>query len=433
MAEHPSSASVSQRRLSLLAAAAPPEENSGKDGRLGALDALRGGAMLLGVFLHAALSYVPHRPAGLVWGVCDERTSPILDALFWWIHAFRLPLFFVLAGFFAVLLYERHGTRGFLAHRARRLLVPFLAGSMLLLPLCLVYFWACGQVNGHGTVGRVRVFQPSVAIRSGLVGPFHLWFLQDLLLLSGLFAALRWLSGKPTAPAQGKLGPGGRLLFTPLLLAVPTALLLWEDCSPVLAQNNSFVPDFGRLLYFGYFFAIGTLLYQYRRALPQVFARPGNRLSLSLLAGTSMLLLLPLHLSGQLEGVRRLAFVMSIALLAWLSIFGLAGLALRYFSGHRPVAGYLADASYWVYLVHLPLVCTLQFALCRTALAPELKCLLVMTVAAGLSLVSYHALVRFTFLGKFLHGPRGERGNGKDRQVEDVLPGAETRLPRAAA
>jgi surface polysaccharide O-acyltransferase-like enzyme len=413
-----------------------PADNPGKDGRLGALDALRGGAMLLGVYIHAALSYVPTHPAGLPWGVREERTSALLDALFWWIHAFRLPLFFVLAGFFAVRIYDGKGMRGFLSGRARRLLIPFGIANIILLPLCLLYFWACGRVNAHGTAGRIAPFALDAALRHGLIGPLHLWFLEDLFILSVVFAALRrvmsqW-AGRP-ASALPALSAGRRLLLTPVVLAVPTALVLWHDCRPVLAQHNTFVPDLLRLIYFGYFFAIGALVYRHRGGLPQVFANFGSRLALSVLAGCTLLLLLPAHQRGELAGVHRLAFVTSIALLAWLSVFGFTCLALRFFQGRHPVAFYLADASYWVYLAHLPLVCVLQLALCRLGWVPELKCFVVVAAASGLSLLTYHTLVRSTFIGECLHGPRGARGKPRANAPGLALPLPDAQAPRAAA
>jgi hypothetical protein len=56
-----------------------------------AFDALRGLAMLLGVVLHAAVSYMPHRMPNLLWAVHDSATSPVLDWVFWAIHSFRMP------------------------------------------------------------------------------------------------------------------------------------------------------------------------------------------------------------------------------------------------------------------------------------------------------------------------------------------------------
>ena len=69
--------------------------NSAPDPRRYDLDALRAAAMLLGILLHAGLSFAPLFP----WPVQDERQSGIYGLLFAAIHGFRMPVFFVLSGF----------------------------------------------------------------------------------------------------------------------------------------------------------------------------------------------------------------------------------------------------------------------------------------------------------------------------------------------
>lgn len=79
---------------------AVPTSESHPSCRLHALDALRGIAMLLGVVLHSSISYMEQRMPDLLWAVQDSSRSAVFDWLFWWLHGFRLPLFFVIAGFF---------------------------------------------------------------------------------------------------------------------------------------------------------------------------------------------------------------------------------------------------------------------------------------------------------------------------------------------
>ena len=57
------------------------------------LDALRATTMLLGIALHAGLSFTP-----FPWPVQDEQQSGFFGLLFAAIHGFRMPVFFVLNG-----------------------------------------------------------------------------------------------------------------------------------------------------------------------------------------------------------------------------------------------------------------------------------------------------------------------------------------------
>ncbi|HTF83747.1 MAG TPA: acyltransferase family protein, partial [Cellvibrio sp.] len=101
--------------------------------RLHYLDNLRALAMIGGVFFHAALAYSPmlHH----LWLTADSQQSEVVDIVSWFSHLFRMPVFFVIAGFFVAYLVGKRGMRGMLANRAKRILLPFI----IFLPLCL---WA---------------------------------------------------------------------------------------------------------------------------------------------------------------------------------------------------------------------------------------------------------------------------------------------------
>lgn len=93
--------------------------------------------MALGVVLHAclSLSFVP-------WVITDEVRTVGMTALFAFIHGFRMPLFFLLSGYFAVMLWQRRGARGLISHRVRRVLVPMVVACFTILPLME---WSVGE------------------------------------------------------------------------------------------------------------------------------------------------------------------------------------------------------------------------------------------------------------------------------------------------
>ena len=95
------------------------------------LDALRAFAMLLGIGLHAALSFYP-----TIWPVTDVTADmdDYFDEFVLAVHGFRMPLFFLLSGFFTVLLWRRRGLRDLLWHRSRRVVLPFILAVVLIAP-----------------------------------------------------------------------------------------------------------------------------------------------------------------------------------------------------------------------------------------------------------------------------------------------------------
>ena len=94
---------------------------------------------------------------------------------------------------------------------------------------------------------------------------------------------------------------------------------------------------------------------------------------------------------------------------AWSCCFALIGLALHYLSNYRASLRYLADASYWIYLLHLPLVIALQAWVTKTEWHWLLKLTWVLGATMIISLLTYHFLVRFTWIGAALNGKRRSR------------------------
>ncbi|MFZ4575855.1 MAG: acyltransferase family protein, partial [Phycisphaerales bacterium] len=117
-------------------AACPPSQSRRHD-----LDAVRSLAMLLGIALHAALAYT-----GVGWIVSDGQHSSTLSLLVAATHGFRMPLFFLLSGFFTAMLWKQRGLRGMLNHRGKRLLLPLVLGCVTILPAMLgTSFWAISR------------------------------------------------------------------------------------------------------------------------------------------------------------------------------------------------------------------------------------------------------------------------------------------------
>jgi peptidoglycan/LPS O-acetylase OafA/YrhL len=83
---------------------------------------------------------------------------------------------------------------------------------------------------------------------------------------------------------------------------------------------------------------------------------------------------------------------------------------LRFLAGFSPVRRYLADASYWLYLIHLPILMTLQVAVSQLDWPWPLKFAAIMLIALPLMFASYQWLVRYSFIGTVLNGRRMRSG-----------------------
>jgi peptidoglycan/LPS O-acetylase OafA/YrhL len=96
-----------------------------------------------------------------------------------------------------------------------------------------------------------------------------------------------------------------------------------------------------------------------------------------------------------------------VAIWAW--CLALLGTATRFLSGESQVIRYLSDASYWIYLAHLPVVVALQVWVSTWSLGWQVKYPLILVIALPLLVASYQLLVRNTWLGAWLNGRRHGR------------------------
>src|ERR1700686_5004016 len=143
--------------------------------RLPALEAVRGLALLLGLVLHAARSFIP--TSSRFWIIQDSHPSTTLAVLFFAIHVFRMTTFFLIAGFFAHMSFHRRGAWGFIRDRLQRIAVPLLVGwPIVFAAMSFVVFWAASFPHGGIPPGARN--WPPVLPRFPLT---PLWFLYVLL------------------------------------------------------------------------------------------------------------------------------------------------------------------------------------------------------------------------------------------------------------
>lgn len=98
------------------------------------LDALRASAMLLGIVLHSLLSFIDFP----IWPAQDlYRNNELYGFIQQAIHGFRMPLFFLISGFFTAMLWRKRGLGGLLKQRAIRILIPMGVGVVLVWPMMI--------------------------------------------------------------------------------------------------------------------------------------------------------------------------------------------------------------------------------------------------------------------------------------------------------
>ncbi len=384
----------------------PPE-------RLHGLDALRGAALLLGVVLHASMSYFPVT----IWIVGDTDNSPVASAIFFAIHLFRMTTFFLIAGLFAHMMLNRRGTFGFIKDRLTRIAGPLAVfWTPVLAAIIAGLVWMAAIRNG-GSIPTDGPPPPPLTLETFPLT--HLWFLWVLLIL---YVAMLVLRG-PFAAADSDGGWGrfvdritGALIgpWTPALMAAPLALAFWlaPNWTPffgIPTPDTGLVPNAVALTAFGSAFGLGFLLDRRRDLLVRIERLWPVFTVVALGVGSAAMVMVggpvpELAPVTDPELKAPLAAIMALAVFA--STFAVLSLALRFASGHSPVRRYLADASYWIYIVHLPLVMVGQILVVNETWPWFVKFGAVVGGTMAISLLSYELLIRHSFVGGWLNGRR---------------------------
>lgn len=105
----------------------------------------------------------------------------------------------------------------------------------------------------------------------------------------------------------------------------------------------------------------------------------------------------------------RAGFALSYAIMMWSLVFSSIGLFKHCFDKPRKIVSYVAESSYWLYLIHLPIVVWLQIAFAELSFHWSLKLIAVSLLTVGISIALYDLLVRATVIGQLLNGRKRER------------------------
>ncbi len=331
-----------------------------RDGRYHGLDLLRSAALLIGIVFHAAMPVlVPDYLTQSGVPAHETHSAPTLASLMGWSHAWRMPLFFLLAGFFAQMVLMRKGAGAFLRDRSLRIL------------------------------GVLLVFGAGFAALSGQ-SPLHLghlWFLWYLYLICVATAAL-WL-----LPWQG-LGQIGACITASLprmaLLVLPVAGLHGMASAGLGMPAPQSVLDTAPapLGYFALFFAIGQALWLGRARLVDLAKWP---IYVPLVAAGSLLIL-----AVEKGLISPLAFhtVAAAAILA--VVFGLIGLSHALFNRPHRAVQLTARIAYPVYVLHVAPTLALTVAFLNLGFGPNISVMLSALAALALCAAVYFLIIRFT-------------------------------------
>lgn len=354
------------------------------------------------VLLHATAPYLWHRMPGLTWPVFDQP-SHFADALGWAIELSIMPLFLLLAGYFAAPLWTRLGDAAFLKHRGARLLGPLAFAMVVILPMDL-YTWLLGWViEGHIEPRKVRSLKFEAGVDDGLWGLSHLWFLHYLFFYCVACVVLRRMANRL---GWGFLAGKTAVWVAGLVLVGWATLAVAPEV--VFGFQHAFLPVPSKWLYCGTYFAGGVWLALDPQFLQWTRSHAKVLTAIGILATVVTVPLGYAILEGRGGLPVRLVAAAATLVTAWTLSLGLLGVA----AGNRWTAGcrlrYLAAASFWVYLIHHPIIALahIDLKLLAPDLAPQWKVFLAAAIAVAFSLLSFEGLIRRRPFARWMGVPK---------------------------
>ena len=376
------------------------------------LDALRGMAMLLGIVLHAALPYMPNVEA--FWPA-DESSSHVINTIFQFIHIWRMPLFFILAGFFANLIISKKSWRSWWGNRFLRIALPIIVFFPV---MSLTLPW----IFKYGKTGDFIFFYSDVG------QPFHLWFLWQLMIfvISTAIFRLPYLLGVGVLKALNRIGLGfignvfgeSKSVLSSILFRSRFPIVFIILCSVIN------LPTQGELIVnpiaSGLYFVIGYSLYGNASLFTFLKAHWRRYFLAGLVAFTLYMILESKNLvtdiySTDMKGDEYLKaisepfaiIIVSIKIICGvLFSYAFIGLAEKRFGAYNPRLRFISDGAYWMYLIHLPIVTFITFFMFNFHMPIEIKFLIAIVMTSIICLGTYKYFVRSTPIGILLNGRR---------------------------
>ena len=367
------------------------------------LDWLRVLAFGLLVFFHTGMIFVS-------WDfhIKASETSESLEILMTWLHAWRMPLLFVISGMGTAFALRRRTNGGFLAERARRLLIPLLFGMLVVVPP-QIYVERIDQYASFWAF-YPTVFELVPYPLGGSLSWHHLWFILYLFVQSVvLLPALLWLKRSDGAKSWIRRrieGGGGFGWFFLPLISLHVVLM------PFFPRfTHALIDDWARFAHYGMFLWAGFALATVPGAMDRLYERRHSLLAMVgvWLVPFYLVRLWPdiapggLALRPTLFGYDVLYWIPTSAM-GWYVSLTVLGYGRAYLERPSRALSYLNDAVYPFYIWHQTVLIVVGAWVIEHVGGIGLPFALIVVATYAVTLAIYHFAVRPFSLMRRLHG-----------------------------
>ena len=371
------------------------------------MDNLRALALLVGIFFHAAMAYSPL--SADLWPAANQEKSNFIAFVAVFTHTFRMPLFILISGFFAHMLLQKRGVKGFVKNRISRILIPLVV-FFPLITIAIIggMLWAIKSFEQLSPL--LQLVSPAIIDPENNQSPFpfstgHLWFLYNLLMFCGVLA-LMWKIGLMQSKWLSSLVTAKFILFILPLLLIPA---LSSVTAPFPAPDSVF-PELWSFGFFGLFFTLGFALYGKQSLLDDLKRYAPFLCLISLVlysyyfykikdVSMSYALIYDHQFLWPELPLAVLEAFISVYMTIWCLLIG-----KQYLSRKNKLLTIISRSSYWVYIIHLPVLLAIQYSMMGIDLGVGIEFLISSLATLVIGLGSYYLLVKPTPLSRLLNG-----------------------------
>jgi len=362
------------------------------------IDYLRNFANLVRCFIHASVPYMmTYAP---MWPV-NDKGSWFFDFTIFELHLFVMELFFMISGFMFAMELNNKSVKKIIKNRFKRIVIPFLFGLVLLVPIVLSMF----SISNYSEFSLLQldVLKQSYfsGWRLGIENFFptaHLWFLYYLILFYTLtiFFKKFLLKIKFFSIVY---------LFVGIFVSITCMFYMnrWIVDNPI-----TLVPEIPSFIHYFCFFLIGFFVYNSEKLYSSLKIYANKILIIGIVFGVlsivPQLWFTKTNLSYYII-IKSSAIVLSCSAIYFLTI-GIWGYFSKLEIKDSKILRYFTDSSYWVYLSNMPLVVMFHISFLPLEMSLYMKFIFSFIGALTLSFLTYEFLVRYTFIGGILNKRR---------------------------
>jgi len=366
------------------------------------LDWLRVLAVLLLIYFHAATVFYQGELGDFY--IKNDLPSPVLGWFIFFVHQWHMPLFFLISGAASWFSLQLRTPMEYVNERFRRLLIPFIFGTLVLVPPQVYYKLLIHNKN----IGSYLQFYPQFFNGIRPQGNFewaHLWFAIYLFVISLVsLPLLLFFKQKMAQRCYSTIAtfikqPGA--IFLP---ALPLAMIEGAFRPKWFGFQNLY-DDWANLLLYLCYFVYGFILCSdtgFRQAIAQyqklvLFIAI---VTMCIIFGIQVTEVLPVRgYSGEY-----ILYQMLRGFNSWCWVTAILGLSQQYLSFTNSILQYTTLAAYPVFLLHQTVLVAISFYVVQWDLGIATKFLIISTATVLVTNALYEMFIKRLNIVRFLFG-----------------------------